>query len=328
MLIMFLVVMGVFSFVRLGVDLFPKSDPAQALVRVRMPGASPEEMVSQVVLKLEEGISCMSGIDELRAFVFEGEGMINVTFVLERDINEATEDDREKVSGAMRNLTPNVLVPVVQKADPDSDAVITLAISGTRGVRELTEIADKQIRRALETVDGVGGVDLSGSRARQINLMLDLNKMNAYNLTAQDVQQAVVAENIEAPGGRIVRGPSEAGVRTMGRVEGVPEFGNIIIKNVRGSAIHLRDVGYAEDGIAEKRSFASFQGKPAVTLDVRRQVGVNTVKGVEDVQKKLADLRPLLRPGVNGAVGKEPAPVNRKFGKDVGEHLHVRRLLA
>ena len=328
MLIMFLVVMGVFSFVRLGVDLFPKSDPAQTFVRVRMPGASPEEMVSQVVLPLEEAISSISGIDELRAFVFEGEGMINVTFVLERDINEATEDVREKVSGAMRNLPPNVLVPVVQKADPDSDPVITLAISGSRSVRELSEIADKQIRRALETVDGVGGVDLSGGRARQINLMLDLNKMNAYNLTAQDIQTAVVAENIEAPGGRIVRGPSETGVRTMGRVEGVPEFGDIIIKNVRGSPIRLRDVGYAEDGMAEKRTFSYFQGKPAVTLDIRRQVGVNTVKVVEDVQKKLAALMPLLPRGVKVDVVKEQATYIRNSVKALEEHLILGSLLA
>jgi HAE1 family hydrophobic/amphiphilic exporter-1 len=206
MLIMFLVVMGAFSFAQLGVDLFPKSDPAQAFVRVRMPGSSPEEMVSQVVLPLEESIASVSGIDELKAYVFEGEANIQVTFVLERDINEATEDVREKVSGAMRRLPPNVLPPVVMKADPDSEPVITLAVSGSRSVRELTEIADKQIRRALETVDGVGGVDLSGGRPRQINLMLDLNKMNAYNITAQDVQASVVSENIESPGGRIVRG--------------------------------------------------------------------------------------------------------------------------
>jgi len=328
MLIMFLVVMGAFSFAQLGVDLFPKSDPAQAFVRVRMPGSSPEEMVSQVVLPLEESIASVSGIDELKAYVFEGEANIQVTFVLERDINEATEDVREKVSGAMRRLPPNVLPPVVMKADPDSDPVITLAVSGSRSVRELTEIADKQIRRALETVDGVGGVDLSGGRPRQINLMLDLNKMNAYNITAQDVANSVVSENIESPGGRIVRGATETGVRTMGRVENIKEFNDIIIKNIKGAPIRFRDIGYAEDDVAERRTFAYYQEKPAVTLDVRRQVGVNTVKVVEQAQKKLEALKSSLPPGVEVFVLKEQATYIRNSVSALEEHLILGSLLA
>ena len=169
MLILFLVVLGVFSFVDLGVDLFPRTDPATVNVRVRLPGASPEEVTSQVILPLEESIAAISGIEDMRSMVTEGSGNIIVTFVLERNIGEAAEDVREKVSQAMRKLPPNVLPPTVAKADPDSDPVITMAVSGNRPVRELTEIADKQIRRAIETVDGVGGVDISGGRTRQIN---------------------------------------------------------------------------------------------------------------------------------------------------------------
>jgi HAE1 family hydrophobic/amphiphilic exporter-1 len=228
----------------------------------------------------------------------------------------------------MRNLPPNVLPPTVQKADPDSDPVITLAVSGSRSVRELTEIADKQIRRALETVDGVGGVDMSGARPRQINLMLDLNKLNAYNLTAQDVQNAVVAENIEAPGGRIVRGPTEVGVRTLGRVENIAQFNDIIIKNVGGAPIRFRDIGYAEDDVAERRTFAYYQNKPAVTLDVRRQVGVNTVKVVEDTVKKLDSIKSVLPPGVAVDVLKEQATYIRNSVKALEEHLVLGSLLA
>ncbi|MGC8794640.1 MAG: efflux RND transporter permease subunit, partial [Bryobacteraceae bacterium] len=189
MLILFITVLGVFSFFQLGVDLFPRSDPATVFVRVRLPGASPEEMVSQVVMPLEEAIASVSGIDEMRAMVTEGNANIIVTFVLERDIGEATEDVREKVAGAVRNLPPNVLPPVVQKADPDQDPIMTLAVSGQRGVRELTEIADKHLRRALETVDGVAAVDIAGGRYRQINVFLDLDKLAAYNLTPQEVER-------------------------------------------------------------------------------------------------------------------------------------------
>lgn len=328
MLIMFLVVMGVFSFIDLGVDLFPRSDPASVYVRVRLPGASPEEIVSQVVLPLEESIAAISGIDEMRSMINEGSANIFITFVMERDIGEASEDVREKVSAAMRKLPPNVLPPTVAKQDPDSEAIITLAINGDRPVRELTELADKTVRRALETVDGVGGVDLIGGRLRQINLMMDLNKMNGYSLTAQDVQAAIMSENIEAPGGRIIRGPSEMGVRTMGRVDQVKDFDNIIIKNIGGAPVRLRDVGHAEDGMAERRSFAYYQNKPAVLIEVRRQIGTNTVSVVDGIQKRLASIAPTLPPGVKIDVIKEQATYIKASVEALEEHLLLGSLLA
>src|SRR6185436_7395436 len=221
---MFLVVLGVSSFTQLGVDLFPRSDPATVNVKVELPGASPEEVTSQVVMPLEEAIASVAGVDEMQARVSEGTANITVTFVLERNITEASDDVREKVSGAMRNLPPNVLQPIVMKVDPDADPVITLVMSGQRPARELTEIADKQVRRALETVDGVGGVDINGGQNRQINIYMDLDKLNAYNLSAQEIEKAIQTENIETPGGRVVRGPNEMGVRTLGRVEEASEF--------------------------------------------------------------------------------------------------------
>jgi hydrophobic/amphiphilic exporter-1 (mainly G- bacteria), HAE1 family len=328
MLIMFLVVMGLFSFFSLGVDLFPRTDPATVYVRVRLPGATPEEVTSQVVLPLEEAIASVSGIDELRAIVSEGNASIIVTFVLERDIGDAAEDVREKVSGAMRRLPPNVLPPVVQKADPDSEPILTLVVSGERSPRELTEIADKQIRRALETINGVAAVDISGGVQRQINLSLDLNKLSGYNLTAQDVERAVRAENIEAPGGRMVRGLSEVGVRTLGRVEHVEEFNSIIVKNVAGSPIRVRDIGTAEDSQAERRSFAFFKGKPAVVMETRRQSGTNTVQVVDSVMARLETLRNELPSGVTIDVVKDQATYIRASVKSLEEHLVLGSLFA
>ena len=328
MLIMFLVVLGVFSFVDLGVDLFPRSDPATVFVAVQLPGASPEEVNSQVVMPLEEAIASISGIDELRSIVTEGNARIIVTFILEKDIGEATEEVREKVSGSMRRLPPNVLPPVVQRADPDADPVIYLAVSGDRSVRELTEIADKQVRRALETVDGVASVTITGARKRQINVFLDLDKLAAYNLTAQDVERALRAENIEAPGGRIVRGPTELGVRTMGRLEHIDEFNNIIVKNVEGRPIRVRDLGHAEDGMAEKRNFAYYQNKAAVVIEVRRQTGQNTVKVVEAVEQRLAALLSELPAGVRIDTIKEQATYIKNSVKALEEHLVLGSLLA
>lgn len=328
MLIMFLVVMGVFSFFRLGVDLFPRADPATVYVRVRLPGATPEEVTSQVVLPLEEAIASVSGIDELRALVTEGNASIIVTFVLERDINQAADDVREKVSGAVRKLPPNVLPPVVQKADPDSDSIITMVVNGNRSIRELTEITDKQIRRALETVDGVAAVDMSGGTLRQVNVFLNIDKLSGYNLTAQDVERAVRNENIEAPGGRMVRGASELGVRTLGRVAAIPEFNRIIVKNVAGAPIRIRDIGYVEDGTEEQRTFAMYQGKPAVILETRRQTGTNTVQVVDGIKKRLVELRKELPAGVNIEVVKDQATYIKASVKALEEHLILGSLFA
>ncbi len=328
MLIMFLVTLGVFSFLDLGVDLFPKTDPATVYVRVRLPGASPEEVVSQIILPLEETVASVSGIDEIRAMVSEGGGFLMVTFVLERDISSAVEDVREKVSAAMRKLPPNVLPPTVAKMDPDNDPIVTLAVHGQRPVRELTEIADKQVRRALETIDGVGTMDVIGGQLRQINVFLDIDKMNAYNLSAQEVERSLRTENVETPGGRIVRGAAEMGVRTMGRLDHVSEFGAIIVKNVAGAPIRVRDVGHTEDSFAERRSFASYQGQPAVILEVRRQVGTNTVKVVDGVFERLAEVNKFLPPGTKVSVVKEQATYIRKSVEALEEHLILGSFLA
>jgi len=328
MLIMFLVVLGTFSFMDLGVDLFPKSDTAQVNILLGLPGTGPEEMVSQVVFPVEEAISSVSGIEELTAMVNEGNARINVSFVLDRDINEAVDDVREKVSGVLRRLPQNMLPPIVQKAQVDQEPVVSLAISGPRSIRELTEIADKQVRRGLETVDGVAAVNIQGGRSRQINLFLDINKMNGYNMTAQEVSRAIQTENIESPGGRVVRGPSELGVRTLGRVTSLNEFNDIIIKNVGGVPVRFRDIGFAEDGMTEKRGYAYVNNTPAVMLEIQRQTGVNTVKVVDDVLARLESLRGSFPAGVKVDVIREQATYIRNSVEALEEHLVLGSFLA
>ncbi|MDX2269153.1 MAG: efflux RND transporter permease subunit [Bryobacter sp.] len=328
MLIMFLVVMGIFSFMDLGVDLFPKSDVPTVNVRINLPGASPEEVVSQVVLPMEEAIASVAGIEEMVARVTEGSASIQVNFVLDRDISEAVNDVREKVSSAQRKLPPNTLAPTVTKSDLDADSIMRIAVSGTRSVRDLTEIADKTVRRGLETVDGVGIVDIAGGRNRQVNIYMDIDKLNAYSLSAQQIEQAVRSENVEAPGGRLVKGGTEFGVRTMGRIESIRDFENIIIKNVNGAPVRLRDIGTVEDGMSERRSFAYYKGKPAVIVEIRRQTGVNTVKVVDALKLKLASLNQQLPPGVQIDMVNEQAKYIRASVAALEEHLVLGSLLA
>src|SRR5690348_9964300 len=198
MLVMCLVVLGIFSFRDLGVDLFPKADPATVTVSVQFPGTSPAEMSTSVVEPIEQALSSISGIDELTSRINEGQAFITVKFVLERDINDAANDVREKVAGAMKNVPPEVLPPVIQRVDPDSDPVLSLVLSSkSMSLRTLTEIADKQISRSLQSVDGVGEVSLGGTRAREIHIVVDTEKLNAHGLSIAQVRDAIVAENIE-----------------------------------------------------------------------------------------------------------------------------------
>ena len=248
MLIAFLVTLGVFSYRGLAVDLFPKADPATVNVEVRLPGATPEEVVTGVVLPLEDAISSVSGIDEINVYAFEGFAWITCTFVLERDIEGAAQDIREKVAAATDRLPRDTLPPIVTKQDPQSDPIMTLLVSGPMSRRELTEIADKQVRRAIQTVDGVGSVELNGGQGRQIRVLLDAQKLTAHNFTVLDVREALQRENIEAPGGRMITGPQELGLRTLGRVVSAEQFGEIVIGTRGGTPVRVWDVAQVVDG--------------------------------------------------------------------------------
>src|SRR5579885_1366195 len=197
MLISFLVVLGIFSFRDLGVDLFPKADPPVVSISIKLPGATPEEVSTQILLPLEDALSSISGLDELQSSGDEGGARLTCQFVLERDIESAAQDVREKVATAIRHLPPNIDTPVIAKVDPDADPVLSMVVAGSGDLRETTEIADKVIKRGLETVRGAGEVSILGGRPRQIRVYVDAEKLSAYNISVTQVQNAIRAENIE-----------------------------------------------------------------------------------------------------------------------------------
>ncbi len=328
MLITFLVVLGVFSFRDLGVDLFPKADPATVTINVRLPGATSEEVTTQVVLPIEEAVSTISGLDELNSQATEGSARITCRFLLEREIESAAQDVREKVAGALRRLPPNILPPIIQKADPDSDPVISLVVAGEKNLRETTEIADKEIKRVLETVDGVGEVSMTGGRDRQIRVYADAERLNAHGITISQLQRAIQSENVEIPGGRIIRGESELGIRTLGRIDAISQFGEIIVANVNGTPIRVSDIGRVEDSFAEPRTWNMIEGKQAVSLDVRRQSGTNTVKIIDAVKKKLDQITRALPPGVTVRIIRDQSVFINASVASLEEHLLFGSLLA
>ena len=323
MLVMSLVVLGIFSFKDLGVDLFPRADPATVNVSLALPGASPDEMATSVVEPMEETLSSISGIDEMSSMrIAEGKAQITIKFVLERDINDAANDVREKVSSAMRSVPPELLPPVITKADPDSDPVMTVVLSSKDlSLRTLTEIADKQVKRAIETVSGVGEVDLGGGRAREIHVVVDVDKLNAYGLSMDDVKTAVVNENIEIPGGTVEQGKSELLLRTLGRIDATADFNNIVIATKNGTPIRVADIGYAEDSTERPTQAVWLGDAPAVSLDVRRAMGENTVAVIEGVKTKLAGIRKALPASVTLTVTRDDSKFIYASVSALEEHL-------
>jgi HAE1 family hydrophobic/amphiphilic exporter-1 len=333
MLIAFLVTLGVFSYRGLAVDLFPKADPATINVDVKLPGATPEEVVTGVVLPLEDAISSVSGIDEISVYSSEGFADITCTFVLERDIEGAAQDIREKVAGAIDRLPRDTLPPVITKLDPRSDPILTLLVSGPIPRRELTEIADKQIRRAIQTVDGVGSVDLQGGQPRQIRVLLDAEKLTAHNFTVLDVRDALQRENIEAPGGRMITGPQQLGLRTLGRVASAEQFGEIVIGTRGSTPVRVRDVATVEDGAQELLTWSALfrKNSPAqevVAIQVVRQSGTNTVRVADDVKGKIEELRAQLPPGVQLQVVHDISDFIKASVHSLLEHLILGSILA
>jgi len=333
MLIAFLVTLGVFSYRGLPVDLFPKADPATVDIRLNLPGATPEEMITGVVLPLEDAVSSVSGIDEMTVYASEGMADITCTFVLERDIEGAAQDIREKVSAAINQLPRETLPPVITKQDPQSDPIITLLVSGPMSRRELTEIADKQVRRALQTVDGVGSVDLNGGQERQIRVLLDAQKLTSHNFTVLDVRNALQKENIEAPGGRMITGPQELGLRTLGRVTSAEQFSDVVIGTQGGIPVRMRDVAQVEDGAQELRTWSALftgnsPGQDVVSIQILRQSGVNTVKVADAVRAKVAELRQQLPPGVQLLVVHDISDFIKASVHSLVEHLVLGSVLA
>src|SRR5438034_1255683 len=294
MLILSITVVGLFSFRSLGVDLFPKIDLPTITITVVNPGASPQEIETEITDKVEGAVNTISGIDELRSTSVEGVSQVFITFVLEKNADVAAQEVRNKIDLIVNDLPETAEVPIVQKLDTDATPVLRIAVSAPRSLREVTDIADKQIKRLIESINGVGNVEIVGGRQREVEVWVDPDKMRAFNVSAVDVATAVRVQNMEVPGGRVEEGKRELTVRTMGRIPDPAQFNNLVVASRGPYAVKLSDIGYVEDGAEEQRTEARLNGQPAVTLVVSKQSGQNTVAVADDVKERLAEIAPTL----------------------------------
>lgn len=328
MLIMMLVVLGLDSYRKLGVDFFPKIDFPFVSVTTVLPGASPEEVESQVSKKIEEAVNTVAGIDELRSISSEGVSLVQIAFVLEKDPDIAAQEVRDKVATILGDLPDDADPPIVDKVSTDATPVLSVVISSPRDPREITKLVDDRIKKNIESVNGVGQVRWVGDRTRQIQVWLDIEKANAYNLTVDQIRAALASQNVEIPGGRVDQANRELTVRTLGRVERPEDFARIIIANRDGAPIRVSDIATVEDGAEEQRSMALLNGKPAVVLEVRKQSGTNSLLVIEGVKKRIEELKATLPADFTVTYANDTSDFINESFHAVQEHLILGGILA
>ncbi|HMN97235.1 MAG TPA: efflux RND transporter permease subunit [Phycisphaerales bacterium] len=328
MLILAMVVVGAVGYSRLGVDRLPSVDLPTISVRTALPGAAPEEVETEVSQVIEEVVNTVEGIEELRSISGNGQSIVVATFSLDRNIDAAAQDVRDRVATALRRLPDAAEPPIVSKFDNDSTPVLTLALSGSRSIRELTELADKVVRPQLERSGGVGGVQIVGGLERTINVWLDAERLAAHGLPVTAVRDAIARENANVPGGNVTGPQREQVLRTMGRLADAAAFDEVVIATVQGAPIRVRDVGRAEDGSRERRSSTWLDGEPAVSLEVRRQSGANSIEVIDGVKRELERLRPALPPGTRLEIIRDQSQYIEAALHEIKVHLVLGSILA
>ncbi len=328
MIILALVVVGAASYGRLGVDRFPSVDLPTVSVRTALPGASTEEVETEVSQRIEEAVNTVEGIQELRSVSSAGSSFVIVTFDLDRDIDTAAQDIRDRVSSIVRQLPEDVLPPVIAKFNNDSSPVLTIALSGNRPIKELTEYADKVVKVQIERSAGVGEVQIEGGLERAINIWVDPDRLAAYQIPITDVRDALVRQNTDAPGGNVTGSSRELTLRTMGRFTEARDFDDLVVKTVEGQPVRIRDLGRAEDGTKEQRSVARLNGVPTVTLEVRRQSGANTVEVIEGVKAALVNVQTQLPPDLEMQVIRDQSRYIYAALHEINLHLMLGSILA
>lgn len=328
MMIMALVVLGIFSYARLGVDLFPNIDFPVVTISATLRGASPEEIETSVTKPIEEAVNTISGIDNQRSISYEGLSVVVVTFVLEKNIDIAAQEVRDAVSKITKDLPQGTDPPVVQKIDPGATPVMSMAVSGDMPIREVTEIAKKRIKETLETIKGVGKIEMVGSREREIHVAVNPTKLKAFNVTIKQVKEALQQQNVEVPGGRVDQGQRELVLRTMGRIETVKDFEKIIVTSINGVPVRIQDIGRVEDTEQEARTLARLDGTPSVSLVVYKQSGTNTVEVIKTVTQELKTLEKNLPPGIRVQIVRDQSDFILSSVATVEEHLILGAILA
>ena len=290
---------GIVAFLRLPVREYPDIDPPIISVTTLYRGASPAVVETEITNVLEEQFATLEGVKTMTSSSREQGSVITIEFELNRNVDEAANDVRDRVSRVRSTLPREIDDPVISKVDVNAQPIVWLALSSDRhSGLELTDVADRILKERLQRLPGVGSVIIAGERRYAMRVWLDPLRMASHDLTAQDVEAAIRRENTEIPGGRVEGAEREFSVRTRGELTTPEEFGAIIVAQSKNDIVRLRDVAEVSLGAADERTAVRYNGQTAVGLGVVKQSKASTVDVAADVSKALGDLSGLLPAGM------------------------------
>ncbi|MCP3098248.1 efflux RND transporter permease subunit [Myxococcus sp. K15C18031901] len=298
MLMAAVVVFGLYAYPRIGVDQYPNVDIPVVTVTTLLPGADPESIEKNVTDPLEEALNTINGVDELNSINLENVSQVTLSFKLGTDVDVAAQDVRDRVQATLRSLPDDIETPVVEKFDIGAAPILTLSLSGALPIEELTRVAEDVVKPSLQSQPGVGSITVVGGQEREIQLVVDPQRLRGYGLAIGDVSQSLQAQSVDLPGGRATQGGRERVVRLTAEARSVDEIGNIILASPNGTPVRVRDVAAVVDGAQEARGAARSDTGAAVALVVRKQSGANTVQVAESVKESLSELNASLPQGV------------------------------
>ncbi|MEJ7623948.1 MAG: efflux RND transporter permease subunit [Pyrinomonadaceae bacterium] len=327
-IVLFLTVVGGFSFFTLGVDRFPKIDLPTISVRTGNPGAAPEEIESEITDIIEGALNTVPGVEEMRSSSSRGSSNVTLTFNLEKDPDQAFQEIQQKLSTIVNRLPETADPPVAQKSDPDSQPILQYVISAPRNVIELSTLAENLIQERLESADGVAEVFLQGSRQKQVKVYINPDRLRAYNLSVTDVSAAIRSQNQELPGGNLIEGAKTLGLRTMSKLTEVSQFNDIVVTTRNGFPIKIKDVGRVEEGGGDAVMAASLDDVQSVSLGIRKQAGANTIAVIANVKERMAGIIPNLPADMKVAVIRDQSEFIQNSLDAIEEHLILGGLFA
>src|SRR6266550_2852056 len=322
MMIMALVVLGLFSYRRLGIDQFPDVEFPFLIIQTRYTGASPESVEREVTKKIEEQVNTVEGVKQIQSTSTEGFSTIFVQFNLGTKVMNAQADVRAKIDAIRQDLPRDIDPPVISRANPSDQPIFVLSAQGQGwALRDLTRLADEVVSRRIENISGVGSVTLVGGLKREIHVLLLPDRMNALGVSPDMVARAVERENGDVPAGRVEQGNRENLVRVAGKIRDPQAFATLIVTSRNGISVRLGQVARIEDAQEEARDLAYVNGDRAVALEVRKTSGANTVEVADGVKSVIAELNRTLANGVRLATVQDNSTWIRQSVDDVQKTL-------
>ncbi|ACC97688.1 The hydrophobe/amphiphile Efflux-1 (HAE1) Family [Elusimicrobium minutum Pei191] len=328
MLSIALLVLGVIGFKSMGIDMYPNVELPYVAIQTVLPGASPEEVETSITKIIEESVNTVSGIDEINSYSLDGLSITVIAFELEKDGDVAAQEVRDKVNQIQANLPEGTEAPVISKFDLSSLPVLTIAISGERDVIELTEMSKKLVKESIESISGVGSVNIVGGRKREIHVEVNPFKLYSLGIPISEVKGALQEQNVEIPGGRVEQPSKEFDLRILGRIPTVADFLNVYIGTRNGRPIKISDVGTVIDSGEYERQSTWLNERRTISLEVQKQSGTNTLAVIEGIKARIEEIKPILPEDFQITFLMDQSGNIRESFYSVIEHLILGGLLA